>query len=78
MNSCARRWPRSSCRSATRTRKRETRNFKFNEDQVSRLRGKNLAHGVDLTLGPGRDRVSVGILDLVGGSTGYGRVLFAQ
>ncbi len=57
---------------------RETRNFKFNEDQVSRLRGKNLAYGVDLTLGPGRDRVSVGILDLVGGSTGYGRVLFAQ
>lgn len=57
---------------------RETRNFKFNEDQVQRLRGKNLAYGVDLTLGPGRDRVSVGILDMVGGSTGYSRVLFAQ
>ena len=57
---------------------RETRNFKFNEEQVTRLRGKNLAYGVDLTLGPGRDRVSVGILDLVGGSTGYGRVTFAQ
>jgi VWFA-related protein len=57
---------------------RETRNFKFNEDQVARLRGKNLAYGVDLTLAPGRDRVSVGILDMVGGSTGYSRVLFAQ
>jgi VWFA-related protein len=57
---------------------RETRNFKFNEDQVARLRGKNLAYGVDLTLGPGRDRVSVGILDMVGGSTGYSRVTFAQ
>ena len=55
---------------------RETRTFKFNEDQVARLRGKNLAYGVDLTLGPGRDRISVGILDLVGGSTGYSRVLF--
>ncbi len=57
---------------------RETRNFKFNEDQVARLRGKNLAYGVDLTLAPGRDRVSIGILDMVGGSTGYSRVLFAQ
>jgi VWFA-related protein len=57
---------------------RETRNFKFNEDQVARLRGKSLAYGVDLTLAPGRDRVSVGILDMVGGSTGYSRVLFAQ
>lgn len=58
--------------------KRETRSFKFNEDQVARLRGKNLAYGVDLTLGPGRDRVSVGILDMVGGATGYSRVTFAQ
>jgi hypothetical protein len=57
---------------------RETRNFKFNEDQVARLRGKNLAYGVDLTLAPGRDRVSIGILDMVGGSTGYSRVLFEQ
>ena len=57
---------------------RETRNFKFNEDQVARLRGKNLAYGVDLTLGPGRDRVSVGILDMVGGSTGYSRMTFTQ
>ncbi|HVG25120.1 MAG TPA: VWA domain-containing protein [Thermoanaerobaculia bacterium] len=57
---------------------RETRYFKFNEEQVTRLRGKNLAYGVDLTLAPGRDRVSVGILDLVGGSTGYGRMLFVQ
>src|SRR5215212_1677711 len=57
---------------------RETRNFKFNEDQVQRLRGQNLAYGVDLTLAPGRDRVSVGILDLVGGSTGYTRMLFTE
>lgn len=57
---------------------RETRNFKFNEDQVARLRGKNLAYGVDLTLAPGRDRVSIGILDMVGGSTGYSRMTFAQ
>jgi VWFA-related protein len=57
---------------------RETRNFKFNEDQVARLRGKNLAYGVDLTLAPGRDRVSIGILDMVGGATGYSRMTFAQ
>ena len=57
---------------------RETRNFKFNEDQVARLRGRNLAYGVDLTLAPGRDRVSIGILDMVGGSTGYSRMTFAQ
>jgi VWFA-related protein len=57
---------------------RETRNLKFDEQMVERLRGKNLAYGLDLTIGPGRDRVSVGILDLVGGATGYSRVLLAQ
>jgi hypothetical protein len=33
---------------------------------------------VDLVVGPGRDRVSVGILDLASGTTGYGRALLAQ
>jgi hypothetical protein len=54
---------------------RETRTFKWSEEMVNRLRGKNLAYGVDLTLGPGRDRVSVGIVDLVSGTTGYSRAL---
>ena len=58
--------------------KRETRNFRWNEATVSKLRGKTISYGVDLTVGPGRDRVSVGILDLASGTTGYGRALLAQ
>jgi VWFA-related protein len=57
---------------------RETRNFRWNEDTVNKLRGKNIAYGVDLTVGPGRDRVSVGILDLASGTTGFGKALLAQ
>jgi VWFA-related protein len=53
----------------------ETRNFKWNAETVEKLRGKNIAYGVNLTVGPGRDRVSVGMLDLRSGKTGYARAL---
>lgn len=57
---------------------RETRNLRWDEETVNKLRGKNIAYGLNLTVGPGRDRVSVGILDLGSGSTGYGRAMLAQ
>ena len=57
---------------------RETRNFRWNAETVEKLRGKKIAYGLDLTLGPGRDRVSVGILDLVSGTTGYSSTTLAQ
>jgi hypothetical protein len=53
----------------------ETRNFKWNAETVEKLRGKSIAYGVNLTVGPGRDRVSVGMLDLRSGKTGYARTL---
>ncbi|HYC92120.1 MAG TPA: VWA domain-containing protein [Thermoanaerobaculia bacterium] len=51
----------------------ETRNFKWNAETVEKLRGKSIAYGVNLTVGAGRDRVSVGLLDLRSGKTGYAR-----
>jgi VWFA-related protein len=57
---------------------RETKSYRWSEESVNQLRGKNIAYGVDLVVGPGRDRVSVGILDLASGTTGYGRALLAQ
>ena len=53
----------------------ETRNFKWNAETVEKLRGKSIAYGVNLTVGPGRDRVSVGMLDLRSGKTGYARTV---
>lgn len=53
----------------------ETRNFKWNAETVEKLRGKSIAYGVNLTVGPGRDRVSVGMLDLRSGKTGFARAL---
>ena len=53
----------------------ETRNFKWNAETVEKLRGKSIAYGVNLTVGPGRDRVSIGLLDLRSGKTGYARTL---
>jgi VWFA-related protein len=53
----------------------ETRNFKWNAETVEKLRGKSIAYGVNLTVGPGRDRVSIGMLDLRSGKTGYARAL---
>ena len=53
----------------------ETRNFKWNSETVEKLRGKSIAYGVKLNVGPGRDRVSVGMLDLGSGKTGYARTL---
>jgi VWFA-related protein len=53
----------------------ETRNFKWNAETVEKLRGRNIAYGVNLTVGPGRDRVSIGMLDLRSGKTGYARTL---
>lgn len=53
----------------------ETRNFKWDAETVEKLRGKSIAYGVNLTVGPGRDRVSVGLLDLRSGKTGYARTL---
>lgn len=57
---------------------RETRNFRWNAETVQKLRGKKIAYGLDLTLGPGRDRVSVGILDLASGTTGFSATTLAQ
>ena len=54
---------------------RESRDFKWNAETVEKLRGKSIAYGVNLTVGPGRDRVSVGMLDLRSGKTGYARTL---
>ena len=53
----------------------ETRNFNWDQETVDKLRGKSIAYGVKLTVGPGRDRVSVGMLDLRSGKTGYARTL---
>ncbi len=53
----------------------ETRNFKWNAETVEKLRGKSIAYGVNLTVGAGRDRISVGMLDLRSGKTGYARTL---
>ena len=53
----------------------ETRNFNWDQETVEKLRGKSIAYGVKLTVGPGRDRVSVGMLDLRSGKTGYARTL---
>ena len=53
----------------------ETRNFKWNAETVEKLRGRSIAYGVKLNVGPGRDRVSVGLLDLGSGKTGYARTL---
>ncbi|HUR79621.1 MAG TPA: VWA domain-containing protein [Thermoanaerobaculia bacterium] len=53
----------------------ETRNFKWNAETVNKLRGKSIAYGVNLTVGPGRDRVSVGMLDLRSGKTGYAKTV---
>ena len=53
----------------------ETRNFNWDPETVEKLRGRSIAYGVKLTAGPGRDRVSVGMLDLRSGKTGYARTL---
>ncbi|HVG25121.1 MAG TPA: VWA domain-containing protein [Thermoanaerobaculia bacterium] len=53
----------------------ETKNLKWNQETVDKLRGKSIAYGLNLTVGPGRDRVSVGMLDIRSGKTGYARTL---
>lgn len=53
----------------------ETRNFKWNQETVDKLRGKSIAYGVKLNVGAGRDRVAIGMLDLGSGKTGYARTL---
>jgi len=53
----------------------ETKDLKWNAETVEKLRGRSIAYGVNLTVGPGRDRVSVGMLDRSSGRTGFAKAV---
>jgi VWFA-related protein len=54
---------------------RQEQSFRWPENAVAQVKGKTIGFAVDLEVGAGRDRVSVGVLDQYSGAAGYSRVM---
>ena len=54
---------------------RQEQSFRWPENAVAQVKGKTIGFAVNLEVGTGRDRVSVGVLDQYSGAAGYTRAM---